>query len=312
MLPLLLHQILAGLVDIMHNFELSGVLALMKGLRDIEQLLEVRLFAVDLDRGNDGQISKVLDSKESPGDNLVIQIFAKLQDVFGRKLLEVDSRDRKEINEWLNYAVHQARTLELQAAQDRIDIFNRKLTGAMNLSDFRAEVRALRETFEVGLKSKHFYQYPQQKALLLGRLQSDWSAALRSFPMIAPDVEAAVDCYAFGRNTAAVFHSMRVVEHGLREIAASVNLTFETQQWHIIIEQIESEVRALASKWPQGASKAKWMRFYSEAAKEFFYFKDGWRNYVSHGGDPYDEHQALIVLEHVKAFMNHLASRYGA
>jgi hypothetical protein len=51
------------------------------------------------------------------------------------------------------------------------------------------------------------------------------------------------------------------------------------------------------------------MRFYAEAAKEFFYFKDGWRNYVSHRGQPYDEHQALIVLDHVRAFMNHLGAR---
>jgi hypothetical protein len=45
-----------------------------------------------------------------------------------------------------------------------------------------------------------------------------------------------------------------------------------------------------------------------QAAKDFFYFKDGWRNYVSHGGDPYDEHQARSVLDHVRSFMSHLAS----
>jgi hypothetical protein len=53
------------------------------------------------------------------------------------------------------------------------------------------------------------------------------------------------------------------------------------------------------------------MSFYSAAAKEFFYFKDGWRNYVSHGGDPYDEDEAFSVLEHVRAFMSHLGSRLG-
>jgi hypothetical protein len=51
------------------------------------------------------------------------------------------------------------------------------------------------------------------------------------------------------------------------------------------------------------------MQFLSEAAKEFFYFKDGWRNYVAHGRAAYDEHQALGVLEHTRSFMNHLATR---
>jgi hypothetical protein len=63
--------------------------------------------------------------------------------------------------------------------------------------------------------------------------------------------------------------------------------------------------------WKASETKSDWMKFYSEAAKEFYYFKDSWRNYVSHGGDPYDEHQALGTLEHVRGFMNHLAFRFA-
>ena len=51
------------------------------------------------------------------------------------------------------------------------------------------------------------------------------------------------------------------------------------------------------------------MQFLSEAAKEFYWFKDGRRNYVSHNRAAYDEHQANGALEHVKAFMNLLSSR---
>jgi hypothetical protein len=45
----------------------------------------------------------------------------------------------------------------------------------------------------------------------------------------------------------------------------------------------------------------------SEAAKEFFYFKDGWRNHVSHAKDKYDGPQAFSVLNHTSAFMKHLS-----
>ncbi len=50
------------------------------------------------------------------------------------------------------------------------------------------------------------------------------------------------------------------------------------------------------------------MQFLSEAAKEFFYFKDGWRNHVSHNRGTYDEHQAASVLEHTRSLMNHVAT----
>jgi hypothetical protein len=182
----------------------------------------------------------------------------------------------------------------------------------MSLQDLLAEVRALREAFESGLQFKRFYLYPEAKAQLWLKFQDNWRAVILAFPKAVDDAKAAVDCYGMGHPTASVFHSMRVVEHGLRELAAAVNIKFEQQMWHSAIEQIERQIRLIDAAWPSSVSKSDWMSFYSGAAKEFFYFKAGWRNYVSHGGDPYGDPQALSVLEHVRAFMTHLASRSGA
>jgi hypothetical protein len=60
---------------------------------------------------------------------------------------------------------------------------------------------------------------------------------------------------------------------------------------------------------PKKGEKDRKLQFLSEAAKEFAYFKDGWRNFVSHGHEKYDDAKALSVLEHTRAFMNHLASQ---
>ena len=70
-----------------------------------------------------------------------------------------------------------------------------------------------------------------------------------------------------------------------------------------------SKITAERKTLPKGAQRNARLQFLSEAAKEFFYFKDGWRNYVSHNRAAYDEHQAHGVLEHVRAFMNHLATQ---
>jgi hypothetical protein len=98
---------------------------------------------------------------------------------------------------------------------------------------------------------------------------------------------------------------MQALESGLRSLAADVGLTFDVQQWNAIIEQIASKITDLRKTLPAGAGKNDRTQFLSEAAKEFFYFKDD----VSHGRAAYDEYQALSVLEHTRSFMNHLATR---
>jgi len=85
-------------------------------------------------------------------------------------------------------------------------------------------------------------------------------------------------------------------------------MVFDLQQWNTIIEQIEAKIAELRKSLPRGPEKNERMQFLSEAAKEFFYFKDGWRNHVSHNRGTYDEHQAASVLEHTRSLMNHVAT----
>lgn len=137
----------------------------------------------------------------------------------------------------------------------------------------------------------------------------EWAAILEKFPSADDDILSAVDCWAMDHNTAAVFHMMRVLEHGLRAMAADVGRPFDVQNWQNVIDQIESEVRAEAKTRPASQAKSDRVRFLSEAAKEFLYFKDGWRNHVAHNRTAYDEHQARSVMEHVRQFMTVLSSR---
>jgi hypothetical protein len=103
---------------------------------------------------------------------------------------------------------------------------------------------------------------------------------------------------------------MHVLESGLRALASDVGLTFDVQQWKNIIDEIEAKLKKIRDHGFPGVSKAdkdKKLQFLSEAAKEFSYFKDGWRNFAVHGHARYDGPKALSVLEHTRQFMNHLA-----
>jgi len=77
----------------------------------------------------------------------------------------------------------------------------------------------------------------------------------------------------------------------------------------VVIDQIEAKIKELRNTLPAGNAKSERLQFLSEAAKEFSYFKDGWRNHVSHNKSKYDGPQALSAITHVHAFMTQISSR---
>jgi hypothetical protein len=137
-------------------------------------------------------------------------------------------------------------------------------------------------------------------------------SAKQAFPVAASELREAANCFCTGANTASVFHAMRAVEHGLRALATEVGLVFDVQLWGNVIGEIESKLGEYRNNGITGLSKGQKderLQFLSESAKEFAYFKDGWRNYVSHAKATYGERQALTVLNHVCDFIERLSSR---
>jgi hypothetical protein len=132
------------------------------------------------------------------------------------------------------------------------------------------------------------------------------------FPEAKVDIKEAGNCYAHGTYTACVFHLMRVLEFALHKLAKDLGVTFPTavelENWKNIIDKIDSAIKA-QEQLPKSTQKSEDLQFYSEAAKEFRYFKDAWRNHVSHSRMDYEIHDATKIMEHVRDFMRHLATR---
>lgn len=211
---------------------------------------------------------------------------------------------------WLQIARAVADDFELDAVRDRIEIVKKHMSKRrLTNSDVSTEMRVMLETVDAGLKNQLVYRYPREKGQVFFRWKDDWALVLMNFPDAARDIHAGIDLWALGHATASVFQFMRVLEYGLRTLAMHVGLTFDIQNWQNIINEIEAKIGELAKSLPRGTSKNERLQFLSEAAKEFVYFKDGWRNYVSHGRGIYDEHQARSVMEHVRAFMTTLSSK---
>lgn len=211
--------------------------------------------------------------------------------------------------EWLKIALIVADDFEVDEIRHRVALIRRQIGFGITHHRLSTEYRTLRQTIEFGLREQSIYRYPKDKIKIMASWQDDWSASIKSFPSSCCDIHAAIDLWALGHYTASVFHLMRVLECGLRVLAKELGKNFDIQNWQNILEEIENEIRKQSKTMPRGAGKSDQLRFFSTAAKDFYFFKDGWRNFVSHNRATYDQYQAKIVLDHVQSFMNELASK---
>lgn len=130
------------------------------------------------------------------------------------------------------------------------------------------------------------------------------------------DIREAGNCIAIESGTAAVFHLMRVAEHGLRKIAKRVDVKLsdkgkpqpiEFGDWNEVINGVKKQIAA-ARQLSRGPDKEKRLNFYSDASDQCEYMKDIWRNTISHARGKYNTQEALGVFQRVEHFMQRLAS----
>ena len=154
------------------------------------------------------------------------------------------------------------------------------------------------------MESMFFFSIEPSKQGLLSSENLFGDSVAEAFPSAMEDIKNAARCLAFDQWTASVFHAMRVLEIGLNALAAELKVPFDYRNWENIINEIEAAI-----KRKKGANKVE-EQFNSEAALQFRYFKNAWRNHVMHvRAVTYDEERAEAIFGHVKEFMTHLATR---
>jgi predicted RNA-binding protein with RPS1 domain len=180
------------------------------------------------------------------------------------------------------------------------------ITGGV-LQEIYFLIRALREGVEAEAESRLFLYVPSNNEVYLRNRALFGDAVNDAFPGAASDIENAGTCYALEVYTACVFHLMRVVEHGLQALAETLSIGFEVECWGRVIDQIEAAIKAIDQE-PKSHDKIEKQRFYSEAAAQFRYFKNTWRNHAMHAKQTYDEDEAKRIMANVRDFMVYLAA----
>lgn len=125
-----------------------------------------------------------------------------------------------------------------------------------------------------------------------------------AFPSAATDIAEAGNCRALERWTASVMHLMRVLEVGLRCLAASKGVD-PNENWNKVLNEIEDKLRAVSKK-VEGAEAEKWA---AEAGTHFRFIKNAFRNHAMHPNEHYSEERAVLIYDNTRSFMQHLATR---
>ena len=173
------------------------------------------------------------------------------------------------------------------------------------------KLRTVRVVLQNELKERYCLFISEDKAELWVAPERFFPLSFAAFPSAQNNMRDACRSDAMNLGGACVHHCMGVLQCGLYALANHLGVSFpasiELENWKNIIDRIEKEIRKLEQQ-PKSQNKDASLQFLSEAALQFRYFKDAWRNHVEHHRATYDDYQAHGILTHVRDFMERLAA----
>jgi hypothetical protein len=208
--------------------------------------------------------------------------------------------------------------MEMPASLDRCALFEGCLKNSPTISDISYQAKAMIEVIQGELARNHFGFVPPDKAKIYKNMKSDWASVLERFPRVSLDVREASRCYAFRRNTACIFHAMRVAEVGLRQLAArfrpKIQLPrhIEESQWGEIIRALKAKLGEIKME-KRSKSRRKRLDFTAKAADKCDLMNTVWRRDVSHArqGKEYSDREASEAMTYTREFMELLAAKWN-
>ena len=237
----------------------------------------------------------------------------------GQALLSKSLLDGQ-IKELIKACRSSCQAIELTGPLDRLqstELIDRLfMYGNADWRTLESEVRNLRESIQIDLERRKFLFVPPDDAKVLRRIakgyneHDSWQPIWDKIPNAKEDIHEAVYCYAFGRYTASVFHSMRIAEHCMRVFCKRLRVPLtdkgkripvEAATWDRALTACTNKVKA-AHRHPAGPRKQAILDRYSEAIDQCMTMKDRWRNPISHAGRPYSQPESLAILDRVRHF----------
>jgi hypothetical protein len=179
------------------------------------------------------------------------------------------------------------------------------LLGAKNHADINGAIRQLFSNIALELDGRKFYgplrryeQYYEQPKLF-------GDAVFTAFPSANNDIFEAGTCLALERGTACIMHLMRVVEVGLKALAAAVGVGIQGD-WGGYLREID---KALEARTKAAGKRTPDEQFYAEVRVTLDGVRMAWRNATMHIDHNYSPERAEEILGAVRGLMRHLATK---
>jgi hypothetical protein len=183
------------------------------------------------------------------------------------------------------------------------------------LSRMQSEIERLAQSIIAEFNKRHFlfvaldrYDFVDNEKLL-------GESVATVFKTAKDDIREAGNCLAVELNTAAIFHLMRIAEHGLRKLAKTLRVALthsghvhpiDFADWDKVITGAKNAI-AKARQLALGPKRQGKLEFYSDACDHCLFMKDIWRNTVSHTRKQYTRPEADAAFGRVRDFMSFLA-----
>lgn len=168
--------------------------------------------------------------------------------------------------------------------------------------------QAINQRITDELESLSFFHIPTEKVEFYENSMEKFGQQVSTvFPDAIFDIDESGKCFGTQRNTACVFHLMRIMEVGLRFLAEKLNIPATIPTWDGILKKIDAELQKEKKDKSQ-----EWLGLESviaEAASHLRAVKTAWRNPTMHIEKKYTDEEALDIYSAVRGFMRHLATK---
>lgn len=178
-----------------------------------------------------------------------------------------------------------------------------------SIKNYRGAFEALFYRFRDELSSKKVFILPVSHEKFYNPTSPVWGKEVEDkFLDMIEDITEANNCYALNRNTACVFHLMRVMEKAVQRLANKLCLPIGAvcdKEWQLIINVIGEKLKSLCSKHSD-PDRVK----YESILGHLETVKIAWRNPTMHPKATYTEEEAKTILSAVEAFVKNLAKTF--
>jgi hypothetical protein len=235
--------------------------------------------------------------------------FYKLSEEFSTFALTPMVLTKPEVQQQLQLSLNElheyCEKLNLPLSQNQIET----VVDAVHGNDVEAVRRSfaeLQKRVYQELKAKVVFCLPGEKVRYWSSFWLIDTKIYDHFPSAWHEFQRAGHCYAFGENTACVFHVMRIVDFGLRQVAKSLGIEYDARNWsgigNKIQEKMEQKYNTKTDEWKKSEP------MYAEILTDILAIGRGHRNPVLHELEKkYEERDAQHMLNVVEGFMLHLA-----